>query len=76
MLRAQDLGQIALRELVERMDLGDGLSAKARVKVDEVVIGALPQWFGTTSSAIRSPMCGDSKSRSLSTSPSKRGDTS
>lgn len=38
-LRAQDLGQYAFRELAERLDLADGSSAKARVKVDEVIIG-------------------------------------
>ena len=38
-LRAQDLGMLAFRELVERLDLGDGVSDRARAKVDEVIIG-------------------------------------
>lgn len=38
-LRAQDLGQYAFRELAERMELADGHGKKARVKVDEVIIG-------------------------------------
>lgn len=38
-LRAQDLGRIAFRELVERLGIQDGYSKRASVKVDEVIIG-------------------------------------
>jgi acetyl-CoA C-acetyltransferase/acetyl-CoA acyltransferase len=38
-MRAQDLGQAAFRELCERLEIGDGFGPKARVKVDEVIIG-------------------------------------
>lgn len=38
-IKAQDLGRVAFRELAERLDLHDGFSRKARVRVDEVVIG-------------------------------------
>ncbi len=38
-LPAQDLGQYAFRELAERMGLADGYGRKARVTVDEVIIG-------------------------------------
>lgn len=36
---AQDLGTTALRALMDRLELADGLSSKARVKVDEVCFG-------------------------------------
>lgn len=36
---AQDLGSMALRALMDRLELADGLSSKARVKVDEVCFG-------------------------------------
>ncbi|RZA06679.1 MAG: thiolase family protein [Proteobacteria bacterium] len=38
-IRAHELGRVAMRELVERLELGDGLGPKARVKVDEVCVG-------------------------------------
>jgi acetyl-CoA acetyltransferase family protein len=38
-VRAQELGRVAMRELIERLDLADGYSDKARVKVDEVCVG-------------------------------------
>jgi acetyl-CoA acyltransferase len=38
-IRAHELGRVAMRELVERLELGDGFGSKARVKVDEVCIG-------------------------------------
>ena len=45
-------------------------------KGEPAMIGASPQWFGTTSSAMRSPTCGRSRSSSCSTSHWKRGETS
>lgn len=38
-MRAQDLGQVAFRELCERLEIGDGYGSKARVKVEEFVLG-------------------------------------
>lgn len=38
-VRAHELGRAAMRELVERLNIADGLGSKARVKVDEVCIG-------------------------------------
>jgi acetyl-CoA acyltransferase len=38
-VRAHELGRAALRELVERLELADGVGPKARVKVDEVCFG-------------------------------------
>ena len=38
-VRAHELGRVALRELLERLEIGDGVGKKARVKVDEVCIG-------------------------------------
>lgn len=38
-VRAHELGRAAMRELVERLEISDGVSAKARVKVDEVCMG-------------------------------------
>lgn len=38
-IRAHQLGRIPLRELLERLDITDGQSAKSRVKVDEVCFG-------------------------------------
>jgi acetyl-CoA acyltransferase len=38
-IRAHELGRVAMRELVERLEIGDGLGSKARVKVDEVCVG-------------------------------------
>ncbi len=38
-IRAQELGRIAMREVIERLDLADGFGPKARVKVDEVCVG-------------------------------------
>lgn len=38
-MRAQDLGQAVFRELCERLEIADGYGAKARVKVDEVIVG-------------------------------------
>ncbi len=38
-VRAHELGRVPMRELVERLELGDGLGSKARVKVDEVCVG-------------------------------------
>ena len=35
-VRAHELGRVPMRELVERLELADGVGAKARVKVDEV----------------------------------------
>ena len=38
-LRAQDLGAVVMRELLERMEISDGRSSKSRVKIDEVIFG-------------------------------------
>lgn len=38
-VRAQELGRVALRELLERLEVADGYGPKARVKVDEVCFG-------------------------------------
>jgi acetyl-CoA acyltransferase len=38
-VRAQEIGRVPMRELVERLELGDGHGDKARVKVDEVCVG-------------------------------------
>lgn len=38
-IRAHELGRAAMRELLERLEITDGVSAKSRVKVDEVCIG-------------------------------------
>jgi acetyl-CoA acyltransferase len=38
-IRAQELGRAAMRELLERLEIGDGVSARSRVKVDEVCMG-------------------------------------
>ncbi len=38
-IRAHELGRVALRELLERLEIADGYGPKARVKVDEVSIG-------------------------------------
>lgn len=38
-IRAHELGRAAMRELVERLEIGDGVGPKARVKVDEVIVG-------------------------------------
>ena len=38
-VRAHELGRVAMRELLERLDIADGKGPKARVKVDEVVMG-------------------------------------
>jgi acetyl-CoA acetyltransferase family protein len=38
-VRAHELGRAAMRELLERLEIADGVSAKARVKVDEVCLG-------------------------------------
>jgi acetyl-CoA acyltransferase len=38
-VRAHEIGRVPMRELVERLELGDGVGAKARVKVDEVCVG-------------------------------------
>jgi acetyl-CoA acetyltransferase family protein len=38
-VRAHELGRAALRELVERLEIGDGAGPKSRVKVDEVCFG-------------------------------------
>lgn len=38
-IRAHELGRVAMRELLERLEIGDGKGSKARVKVDEVCIG-------------------------------------
>ncbi|MCO5142484.1 MAG: thiolase family protein [Oligoflexia bacterium] len=38
-VRAHELGRVAMRELLERLEIADGKGAKARVKVDEVCIG-------------------------------------
>lgn len=38
-VRAHEIGRVPMRELVERLELADGVGAKARVKVDEVCIG-------------------------------------
>lgn len=38
-IRAHELGRVAMRELLERLEITDGVSAHSRVKVDEVCIG-------------------------------------
>lgn len=38
-VRAQELGRAAMRELLERLEIGDGVGPKSRVKVDEVCMG-------------------------------------
>lgn len=38
-VRAHELGRVAMRELLERLEIADGFGAKARVKVDQVSIG-------------------------------------
>ena len=38
-IRAHELGRVAMRELVERLEINDGVGPKARVKVDEVCVG-------------------------------------
>lgn len=38
-VKAQELGRVALRELLERLEIADGFGAKARVKVDDVCFG-------------------------------------
>jgi acetyl-CoA acyltransferase len=38
-VRAHELGRVAMRELLERLEIADGFGPKARVKVDEVCIG-------------------------------------
>lgn len=38
-VRAHELGRVAMRELLERLEIADGYGPKARVKVDEVCIG-------------------------------------
>jgi len=38
-VRAHELGRVPMRELIERLEIADGVGAKARVKVDEVCIG-------------------------------------
>jgi acetyl-CoA acetyltransferase family protein len=38
-VRAHELGRVAMRELLERLEIGDGYGPKARVKVDEVCLG-------------------------------------
>ncbi len=38
-VRAHELGRVAMRDLVERLELADGVGNKARVKVDEVCVG-------------------------------------
>ncbi|HEY8278567.1 MAG TPA: thiolase family protein [Bdellovibrionota bacterium] len=38
-VRAHEIGRVPMRELIERLELGDGVGTKARVKVDEVCIG-------------------------------------
>ncbi len=38
-VRAHELGRVALRELLERLEIGDGVGPKARVKVDQVCFG-------------------------------------
>ncbi len=38
-VRAHELGRVAMRELLERLEIGDGHGPKARVKVDEVCLG-------------------------------------
>jgi acetyl-CoA acetyltransferase family protein len=38
-VRAHELGRAAMRELVERLELADGVGAKARVKINEVCLG-------------------------------------
>jgi acetyl-CoA acetyltransferase family protein len=38
-VRAHELGRAAMRELLERLEIGDGVGPKSRVKVDEVCMG-------------------------------------
>lgn len=38
-VRAHELGRVAMRELLERLEIADGKGSKARVKVDQVCIG-------------------------------------
>jgi acetyl-CoA acetyltransferase family protein len=38
-VRAHELGRVAMRELLERLEIGDGVGPKSRVKVDEVCMG-------------------------------------
>lgn len=38
-VRAHELGRVPMRELIERLEIADGVGKKARVKVDEVCIG-------------------------------------
>ncbi|MGZ3669599.1 MAG: thiolase family protein [Bdellovibrionota bacterium] len=38
-VRAHEIGRVPMRELIERLEIGDGFGPKARVKVDEVCIG-------------------------------------
>lgn len=38
-VRAHEVGRVPMRELVERLELADGVGPKARVKVDEVCVG-------------------------------------
>ncbi|MGE3262451.1 MAG: acetyl-CoA C-acyltransferase [Bacteriovoracia bacterium] len=38
-IRAHELGRVAMRELLERLEITDGVGKKARVKVDEVCVG-------------------------------------
>lgn len=38
-IRAHELGRVAMRELIERLEIADGFGPKARVTVDEVCMG-------------------------------------
>lgn len=38
-VRAHELGRVAMREILERLEIADGVGKKARVKVNEVCIG-------------------------------------
>lgn len=38
-IRAHELGRVAMRDVVERLEIADGFGPKARVKVDEVCMG-------------------------------------